>query len=397
MRRTVVRRPPGRRARILAVAAGQFHRDGYHQVSMAAIAAEVGITAPALYRHYRGKAELLRCALESGLAAVHEAVAAAGDGPGLCAALAEAAVERREFGTLWQRDGRLLPPARRAALRRELRAAVRATAQLVRGDGAAGPVRGEAADGAAELRCWAVLSAYGSLSHHSFGLPRRRFEEVLRALGERLLAVPLPGGPAAAVPVEAVPAEAGEATRRGELVAAATRLFHRRGYDNVSMEQLGSAVGIAGPSVYKHFGTKAAVLAEVLERGRERLRREVVSVLEGPAGPDAALAAFAAFAWRERDYLGAMLSETGRLAPADRRAALDFRREFLRAWVELARTDGESEAEVRIRVHAMIAVTIDTTRSGAANPETVAALAGAALGSQGRRAGCLPGAPAVRA
>lgn len=61
------RRPRGRRTQILAVAAEQFHQRGYHQVAMAEVAAAVGITAPALYRHYRGKPELLRQAVRGGL------------------------------------------------------------------------------------------------------------------------------------------------------------------------------------------------------------------------------------------------------------------------------------------------------------------------------------------
>ncbi|GLW70049.1 TetR family transcriptional regulator [Kitasatospora phosalacinea] len=362
-RRPVVRRPPGRRARILAVAAARFHRDGYHRVSMAEIAAEVGITAPALYRHFRNKSELLLRAVESGLHAVCAATASGG-----AVELAELALERREFGTLWQRDARLLPPGQRAVLRRQLRAAVR-----------------ESAGEEGELARWAVLSAYGSLSHHGVVLPRRRYLELLGGMRERLLAVrefgaavvpgrsgsPGPPGPPGPSVSEGV-------GRRDALVAAATRLFHRRGFDNVSMEQLGAAVGIAGPSVYKHFGTKSALLAAVLDRGREQLRREVLPVLA--AGPAPAVAAFAAFAWRERDYLGVMLSETERLAPGERRAAVDFRREFLRAWVEHTSMPGEPSAEARVRVHAMIAVAIDTARSGAGTPAAVAAYAAAALG-----------------
>ncbi|WP_158715022.1 TetR/AcrR family transcriptional regulator [Kitasatospora phosalacinea] len=362
-RPAVVRRPPGRRARILAVAAARFHRDGYHRVSMAEIAAEVGITAPALYRHFRSKPELLLRAVESGLHAVCAATASGG-----AAELAEVALERREFGTLWQRDARLLPPGQRAVLRRQLRAAVR-----------------QSAGGQGESARWAVLSAYGSLSHHGVVLPRRRYLELLGGMRERLLAVrefdeptapvrPVPEGP---VPTGAVPTGAG---RRDALIAAATRLFHRRGFDNVSMEQLGAAVGIAGPSVYKHFGTKSALLAAVLDRGRERLRHEVLPALA--AGP-APVAAFAEFAWRERDYLGVMLSETERLAPGGRRAAVDFRREFLRAWCAHASTPGEPSAETRVRVHAMVAVAIDTARSGARGPSAVAAYAAAALGGGG--------------
>ncbi|MFJ5230626.1 TetR/AcrR family transcriptional regulator [Kitasatospora sp. NPDC088391] len=349
--RPVVRRPPGRRARILAVAADRFHRDGYHRVSMAELAAEVGITAPALYRHFRGKPELLCCAVESGLDALCAALASGG-----AVELAELALERRGFGTLWQRDARLLPPGRRAVLRRRLRAAVRDVA---------------AEEG--ELAWWAVLSGYGSLGRHGVALPRRRYLELLLGMRERLLAV------GEFAPVADPPPVPAPTARREALVVAATRLFHRHGFDNVSTERLGAAVGIAGPSVYKHFGTKSALLAAVLDRGREQLRREVLPVLG--AGPGPAVAAFADFARRERDYLGVMLSETERLAPGERRAAVDFRRGFLRGWVELAALPGEPAAETRVRVHAMIAVAVDTARTGSASPAAVAACAAAALGA----------------
>ncbi|MER8187035.1 TetR/AcrR family transcriptional regulator [Kitasatospora sp. NPDC094015] len=385
--RVIVRRPPGRRAQVLAAAVGQFHRRGYHQVSMAEVAAEVGITAPALYRHFRGKPELLRCALEAELAALAGAVRAGAEGPEqLCAALAAAAVEHRSLGTLWQRDARLLPPAQRAQLRRELRALVGRMAQVVEGAGAVG----------AEFRCWSLLSVYGSLSHHTFAPPRRRFELLLRELGGALLvAEPVPGrpgaGPAPACGVLPV-------SRREELLVAAVRLFDRRGFDNVSTEQLGAAVGIAGPSVYKHFATKAELLAAALVRSRERLWHEVGGALAGESAPDAALAAglgaYLDFARRNGHYLGAMLSETERLAPADRRAAVDFRRDFLRTWVGLLQQvrPGYDQAEARIRVHAMFALVNDGVRHrpGGAGPEPapgLEALSRAVLGLDPARDG----------
>ncbi|MFG2825580.1 TetR/AcrR family transcriptional regulator [Kitasatospora sp. NPDC048365] len=359
--RAVVRRPPGRRAVILAAAEGQFHRRGYHQVSMAEVAAEVGITAPALYRHFRSKPELLRSAVAAGLDALREAVRAGSGGPErLCAALAEVAIDHRALGTLWQRDARLLPPAQRAELGRELRAAVAGMVPVV------ATARPELDRLDAELLCWSVLSAYGGLSNHSFAPPRRRFEALLRTLGGDLLAA----DPAAAppLPADAAGPEPAPVSRREELLAAAVRLFHARGFDNVSTDRLGAAVGIAGPSVYKHFATKAELLAAALVRCRERLEREVSAALDGAASPEealaAGLAAYVGFAVRHSDYLGVMVSETERLAPADRRAAVDFRRDFLRTWVGLLQQvrPGCEDAEARIRVHAMFALVNDGVR-----------------------------------
>src|SRR3954471_17634712 len=66
------RRPPDRRAHILTAAARRFWSEGYHQVSMAHIAADVGIGASALYRHFRGKQELLLTVLDRQLSRMEE-------------------------------------------------------------------------------------------------------------------------------------------------------------------------------------------------------------------------------------------------------------------------------------------------------------------------------------
>jgi AcrR family transcriptional regulator len=59
------RRPPGvRREQILAVATEMFGNAGFRGVSLADIAAEVGISQPGLIHHFRSKEELLIAALE---------------------------------------------------------------------------------------------------------------------------------------------------------------------------------------------------------------------------------------------------------------------------------------------------------------------------------------------
>ncbi|MDH6124531.1 TetR/AcrR family transcriptional regulator [Kitasatospora sp. GP82] len=372
--RGVVRRPPGRKAQILAVASEQFHRRGYHQISMAEVAAEVGITAPALYRHYRSKPELLLRAVESDLAAVRTAVRSAQGLDGLCAALAAVAVDHRALGTLWQRDARLLPSVQRAELWGCLREDIAEMARVLTA------ARPELPSEDAEFLCWSVLSAYGSLSYHTFAPPRRRFERLLQRIGGAVLAGTLEGLPDTGS-VAQRPCPASE-SRREELLTAAVRLFHERGFDNVSTDQLGAAVGIAGPSVYKHFDTKAELLAAALVRSRERLWHEVEGAIAGGGAPPEALAAglraYVDFALRHRHHLGVMLSETERLAEPDRKAAVDFRRDFLRTWVGLlqqVRPQYES-AEARIRVHAMFALVNDGVRNrpGCSRPDLAGCL-----------------------
>ncbi|MCG6497151.1 TetR/AcrR family transcriptional regulator [Kitasatospora sp. A2-31] len=360
----VVRRPPARsrQAQILAVAADRFHRSGYHQVSMTDVAAGVGITAPALYRHFRGKPELLDRAVRLGLDELAAGLRAADSTAAVGAVLAAVAVGHRPLGTLVQRDARLLPPARRAALRRELRADTALMVGVLRAE------RPELAGPDAGLLCWSALSACAGLSYQSAAPQPRRAERLLGELVAAVLAVSLDGTRADSEPAAATAGVAPQ-PRREELLAAAVRLFHRRGFDNVSTDQLGAAVGISGPSVYRHFESKQQLLAASLVRSRERLWHQVEGAIAAAAGPSAALeaglAAYVGFARRNGDYLGAMLSETERLAAPDRRAAVDFRRDFLRTWVELLRlVRPECDAvEARIRVHALFALVNDGVRN----------------------------------
>ena len=59
----VRRRPKDRKDQIARASAEAFSELGYHAVGMEAIAAKVGISAPALYRHYASKYELFRGAV----------------------------------------------------------------------------------------------------------------------------------------------------------------------------------------------------------------------------------------------------------------------------------------------------------------------------------------------
>ncbi len=55
--------PPSRRQQILRIASELFAERGFHGVSMNDIGAACGISGPALYKHFRGKDDLLTHAL----------------------------------------------------------------------------------------------------------------------------------------------------------------------------------------------------------------------------------------------------------------------------------------------------------------------------------------------
>lgn len=60
------------------------------------------------------------------------------------------------------------------------------------------------------------------------------------------------------------------------------RLFHERGYDGVSLADLTSAIGIAAPSFYAAFGSKADFFQKVLARYSSSTASIDEFMIEGP-------------------------------------------------------------------------------------------------------------------
>ncbi|MGH3881702.1 MAG: TetR/AcrR family transcriptional regulator, partial [Actinophytocola sp.] len=118
-------RPRNRKAQLADSAAELFRKHGYHQVSVNDIAAAAGVTGPAVYRHFRGKQDILAHVLLSGMdvfgLVTEDALAAAGTPAeqldGLLRAVAALAVDRREVTALWRWEGRHLDEADQAKIR----------------------------------------------------------------------------------------------------------------------------------------------------------------------------------------------------------------------------------------------------------------------------------------
>src|SRR5947208_12886119 len=80
-----------------------------------------------------------------------------------------------------------------------------------------------------------------------------------------------PAHPEAALQDAALHADARRPSRREEILRAAARLFAERGSRAVGVDDVGAAVGVTGPAIYRHFASKDAMLAEMLVRISERL------------------------------------------------------------------------------------------------------------------------------
>jgi AcrR family transcriptional regulator len=63
-------------------------------------------------------------------------------------------------------------------------------------------------------------------------------------------------------------------TRREQILDTAATLFAERGFHGVSVHDIGSACGISGPALYKHFAGKDDILTQSLIGISERLLAE---------------------------------------------------------------------------------------------------------------------------
>jgi AcrR family transcriptional regulator len=78
-------------------------------------------------------------------------------------------------------------------------------------------------------------------------------------------------------------------SRRDAMLDAAAKLFSTRGYADTGIDDIGHAVGVTGPAVYRHFESKQALLVAVLERAVEHSAAIVPRVHAEATSPQDAL------------------------------------------------------------------------------------------------------------
>ena len=369
------RRRRDRKEQLAALAADLFRRHGYHAVGISDIASAAGITGPAVYRHFSSKQEILAHVLRSGVDALVSAVTTHLDGPGtpeqrlaaLTEALAQLAVERRDAVALWRWLGRHLDP--------EPQAEVRARAEYLMGRwiDQLRAVRPDLPPADADLLCRAAMGVLGSTANYSVSLSKPR---QARLLGRLALAVQYAELPSAPEPTPASPVTASGGlanSRREVLLTEATRLFRERGYHAVTMEDIGAAAGIAGPSVYRHFSSKAELIWAAATRMVERLTLGVSWATHGVTDPrkalDRLIDSYAETVLAHRDLMAVYVAEVASLPEQERAALRRLQRGYVAEWIRLvgAANPDLTPAEARVVAHAALTLATDLARTGRLN------------------------------
>ena len=174
-------------------------------------------------------------------------------------------------------------------------------------------------------------------------------------------------------PADRPPATDRGRRRRAEILDAAEELFLASGFHAVSVDDLGSAAGITGPGLYRHFPSKDALLMAVLDRIWERLAPAVAQAESAPADQalDTLLGAHLELALDRPAALELLLRELPHLPEEYRRLARRNHQRYVEVWVRaltgLHHHLGAEEARVlALGVHGLLDST--TLRSRSAPP-----------------------------
>ncbi|WP_327112463.1 TetR/AcrR family transcriptional regulator [Nocardia sp. NBC_01730] len=361
---SVRRRPKDRKVQIIRAAARAFSERGYYPVGVDEIAAEVGISGPALYRHFTNKYALLVAAAEEGARHLLNVADAADDArldpprrlDALIRAISEHTIEiRREAGLYrWERR----------YLERDDRVRIKKIYDDLNNTLAAPIARLRPAAPQADVAMLAagVLSAIASISAHRTTLSSARLLPLQREMAWAILRTELPAAPAdpdPGPPVRGIPLT----SKREQLLAEAIRIFGRQGYHEASIEEIGGAVGINASSVYRYFTSKADLLAAAFYRTGDRLAIAITEALaEATSKEDAARRLadrYAKLSFAMPEIMPVYYAEFSNLPQAEQHKLRAIQRQNVLEWANLL--DGDPVA-ARFRVHAAIGLVIDVGR-----------------------------------
>lgn len=120
--------------------------------------------------------------------------------------------------------------------------------------------------------------------------------------------------------------------RRELILAAAIELFHERGYPATGVDDIGKAVDVSGPAIYRHFSSKEEILLEAIEMAADEVHEANQNARATGTGPMAVLEGYVrayVCVAIERSALISVWTSEARHLTSSRRSPMTRR---LRAW-----------------------------------------------------------------
>lgn len=344
---------------------------------MEAIASKVGISAPALYRHYPSKYEMFSVVVVGSLgqqlvdctAFVDELSDAEvqSDAPAVLEqavdGLITSSILNREASGLFRWQGRYLQPEDQAKLMTQMHTV---GARLKRPISVMRPELNS-------LEQWtltvALVSVAGSIIGHRLQLPDDEIKPLLIRASQSVVAAQLPRADDIGVnrpsvwrifTPDAGPYEA--------LLHSAVLLFGKQGYAETGVTEIADAVGVPASGVYRYFSSKSDILTTGLQRAVDRIAGEMAAIAGVFAEPDEALRrlieAYVATVFANPELASVYDTERVNLAPAERELLRDSERAFIETWARplMAVRPDLDAMHAKFLVHALAALVDDLGR-----------------------------------
>jgi AcrR family transcriptional regulator len=374
----VRRRPKDRKAQIARVSAESFSALGYHAVSMEAIAAQVGISAPALYRHYASKYDLFRGAVlalgqqlvdctdfadaEPTRIPAMSAADAAATLDRLVDALIDVTLANRESGGLYRWQARYLHGDDQSALMDQLRLVNRRIQQPLM------VIRPTLTSSHRWMLSSGLLSVIGSIVDHRVALPADEIRTLLAKAASAVLGAELPNPEGALGRPTSWRIFESDTGVYEALLQASMALFSAKGYPETSMAEIASAVGIPVSGIYRYFPGKCDILSTGLRRAADRVSGRLSTILTGLAEPRQMLTllieAYVATSFANPELVAIYYTERVNLTRVDEQLLRSVQRTTIDSWMRLLSSARPelTPTQARILVHAAMALVVDVGR-----------------------------------
>ncbi|WP_026918196.1 TetR/AcrR family transcriptional regulator [Gordonia shandongensis] len=365
-------RSEGRRRQLVDAATTLFAERGYPHVAVADIARQAGVSVPTVYRHFADKSDVLAAAVATRVDELEASTENAGlehaadPQDALARSVTALSIANPHATSLWRWSGQHLSPRENTEVVRRTRSVLRRWAAAIRTG------RTDLTERESMYVAGAVLSVIGSGAGRALrGGARDETCAALLELVRRTIA--LSPGEATALPTR-IGLEPDTVTRRDEILDAAARLFAVHGFAGTGMDEIGAAVGITGPSVYKHFPSKIAILVGIGQRSGMRLEAGVLATYSTTTDPRRRLHGLV------DGYVDAVVSTpdmlvsftsayalTGEPQGAD---LLAVQRRYVARWMHLLTEidPDRTPVAVPLAVHAALAVVNDAVRMPRSTP-----------------------------
>jgi len=168
--------------------------------------------------------------------------------------------------------------------------------------------------------------------------------------------------------------------RRDLILEAAVRLFHERGYPATSVDDIGKAVDVSGPAIYRHFASKEDLLLEAIRMAADEVQTIHDAARAVAASPRELLQryirAYVEVALERSAMIAVWNSEARHVAPDSRSRTTRRLRAWSTDWVQALQESRPelSESEARLRVSGAIGLitSVATGPDLGVDPDTLA-------------------------